>query len=93
MPRTGVKATVQPVDAIQPLDDAHTAPAQAPESGEIPDAAGEQNRLTVRAIQIKADLVPAFFQPGSQFTLEGGHPANIACPGKDADTSHAEIIP
>ncbi len=91
--RTGGQAAVQPVDAIQALDDAGAAAAGAPQSGQVPDAAGEQDRLVRPFGQVETGLDSTRCQTRRQFGLEGGHTAGIGCLGDDADTSHEGIIP
>ena len=93
MAHTGGQAAVQPVDAIQALHDPGAATAGTHQPGQVAHSAGQQDRLAGHFIQRKAYLMSAPLQPRSQFGLERGHTADIACPGNDANPCHVRIIP
>ena len=93
VPRTGRKAAVQPVDAVQALDDADTVSTGAPKPSQIPDSPGEQDCLVRFLGKIGTGLDSTRSQTSRHFRLEGSHATGVGCLWDDANTSHGRIIP
>src|SRR5659263_306960 len=62
MARTCVQAAVQPVDAIQALDDADAAVPGAQQAGNVACPAGDENGVTGWFGRVVADLDSSSFQ-------------------------------
>ncbi len=93
MTRAGGKAAVEPVDAIQPLDEADTSTTEPQQAQQVPHAAGEQDCIKWSLLETIADLDATPGQPFRQLSLEGSNAAGMGGFGNDTNARHGGIIP
>jgi len=77
---------MQPVDAVQALDDAYTSSPGTPKTSQVPNSAGKQYRLVWPFGKAVTGLIATCNQSSRQLYLEGGNAACIGRFGDDADT-------
>jgi len=91
--RACVQAAMQPVDSVQPLNDAEPLLPEVQQAGQLAGGAGEQNRVEGHLVEVIADLDAACTESGGQFGLEGAYTAGIGRSRNDTYAWHEGIIP